>query len=141
MSYIKLHGYFTKSIPDGIATGTVSSTVVLKNGDTVEIPLPFVPTSDTVGVAPNFELSGDAGIRLDFTRWIPVRTGTDLTAGFPMYFTDQALAVKIGRAFEDDPTTSWRDPAEVIQAWVQTWLAANLPAVSDRTASDDGEVS
>jgi hypothetical protein len=128
MSYLKLHGYFTKSIPGGIATGTVSMTITLKNGDTIEFPLPFVPADSTIGVAPAVELSGDAGIRLDFTRWAAVRTDTNLTAGFPFYFADQAVAVKVGRAFEADPTTSWTDSAADVRAWLTKWGSASQQA-------------
>ncbi|MBB5852512.1 hypothetical protein ACFQ05_04425 [Amycolatopsis umgeniensis] len=124
MPYIKLTGHYSEQTPGGVYIGHINMTVRLGNGVTVELPLPFVPLGSHLGVAPVVE-PGEAGsVRLDFTRWTPVSYG-DVTARFPFNFDRQDMAVKVTRAFDNDPATNWNDDQGQIMTWLRTWGASH----------------
>lgn len=124
--FIKFEGHYVEHGPGGgVSVGTAGSGITLSNGTTVEIPTPFIRIDRNLGIVPAIVPDGDAALRIDFTRWSPLRFGIDLTAGFPFNFPSQDLAVKVARAFDADPRTTWRDTPDAIGAWLRTWGADN----------------
>jgi hypothetical protein len=123
--YVQFDGYYTEHVRGGVSVGTVGMVSTLGNGTTVSIPTPFIRIGGNLGIIPAIDPDGDASLRIDFTRWSPVRYGQDLTAGFPFNFPSQDLAVKVARAFDADPRTTWRDAPDAIGAWLRTWGADN----------------
>lgn len=122
-AYIKLEGYFTEHIPDGVSVASPTAIARLGNDTTVEVPRPFIAIGNNLGITPAIEADGETSLRIDFARWSPLRYGCDFTAGFPFNFADQGLAVRVARAFDADPNTSWRDPVGAIESWLRAWLA------------------
>ncbi|MBP2322408.1 hypothetical protein JOF56_002793 [Kibdelosporangium banguiense] len=125
MSYIKLVGHYVHQLPDHISVGNVGFQITLGNGTVVEFPAPFVPINPRLGIAPLVVPNGETGVAIDFSRWSPIRTGPDVIAKFPLNFSDQSMAVKVGRAFDADPATSWTDPVSSVTTWLRTWGPAN----------------
>ncbi len=125
MSYIKLHSHYTNDFPDGVHVGAIGMSTKLGNGTAVELPIPFIPISHNLGIAPGMVPDGQTALRIDFTRWAPVRYGRDLVTQFPFHFTTQEMAVKVARAFDTDPATHWRSGFDEIDAWLRTWGPAN----------------
>jgi hypothetical protein len=121
MSYLKVVGHYVRQSPNRVSVGNIGLTITLGNQTTVEFPVPFVPIDNRLGIAPVIAPNGETKLEIDFSRWSPVRTGPDVVAVFPMNFTDQSLAVKVGRAFDADPATSWTDPVPSISNWLRTW--------------------
>jgi hypothetical protein len=125
MSYIKLEANYTEHVPGGMSIGNVGLTTTLNNGTRVEFPMPFVSIGNGLAITPAVNPNGDAGLRMDFTRWTPLRYGANRTAGFPLEFRSQDLAVRVARAFDADPSTRWGCTADEARAWLNTWAAAN----------------
>jgi hypothetical protein len=124
--FIKFECHYMEYAPGGgVSVGTAGTAITLGNGTTVEIPTPFIRLDSNLGIIPAIAPDGDAALRIDFTRWSPLRFGQDLTAGFPFNFATQDLAVKVARAFDVDPRTTWRDTPAAIEAWLRTWGADN----------------
>lgn len=122
MSYIKLTGHYNEQVPGGVYTGFINLTLPLGNSATVELPLPFMPLGNNLGIAPMSMPDGASSVRFDFSRWSPVSYGR-VTARFPFSFDGQEMAVKVARAFHADQATSWRDTPDQITAWLRTWGA------------------
>ncbi|WP_219414154.1 hypothetical protein [Pseudonocardia nigra] len=138
-AYIKFEGYFTEHIRNGVSVGCPTAMVRLGNDTTVEIPRPFIAIGNNLGITPAIEPDGETSLRIDVTRWSPLRYGHPITAGFPFNFAGQELAVRVTRAFDADPNTSWRDPATAIRLWLRTWLdgqglGSPLPAGTGKQA-------
>ncbi|OLS99358.1 hypothetical protein BJF90_39295 [Pseudonocardia sp. CNS-004] len=124
--FIKFEGYYVEYGPGGgVNVGTPSTHITLGNGTTVEIPTPFMRIDRNLAITPAIVPDGESALRIDFTRWSPLRFGTDLTAGFPFNFPTQDLAVRVARAFDADPRTSWRDTPDAIGTWLRAWVADN----------------
>jgi hypothetical protein len=132
-AYIKFEGHYVEHVPGGMSVGSVTGIGKLGNGTTVEVPRPFISIGNNLGVTPVVEPDGQTSLRIDFARWSPLRYGQPITAGFPFNFASQDLAVRVARAFDADPQTSWRDPIDAIASWLRAWLADqqidhNLPS-------------
>jgi hypothetical protein len=69
-------------------------------------------------------------VRIDFSRWVPLRYGGAAPACFPLFLSSQELAARVARAFDADPGTRWTDTPEQMKAWLLTWAAANDVRVS-----------
>lgn len=126
--FVKLAGHYVEHVPGGVSIGSLSSTIALGNGTTVEMPLPFVPIGPSLAVVPTLMRAGDASVQVDFSRWSPARYGDRGLATFPRWYADQAVAVRICRAFDADPALSWTSPAEEITAWAIRWENENVHA-------------
>jgi hypothetical protein len=123
MSYMKLVSHYTLHIPGGMSVGNLELTTDLGNGNTVTVPLPFIALGSDIGISPVIEPDGDAALRIDLTRWSPVRYDSDFTARFPFSISDQATAAKVARAFDADPAITWHSTVTEIRTWLDTWLA------------------
>lgn len=128
-SYIKMDGHYTEPVAGGVSVGYIRRTLILGNGGTVEFPLPFIPIGNDVGIAPLVMPDGANELRINLAYWSPVHYGRDVVALFPFNFSDQTTAVKVARAFDADPTTSWRASNEAITAWLRSWGAQHGIAV------------
>jgi hypothetical protein len=129
VSYINLEAHYIEHVRGGVSVGSVAMTLALGNGTTVSLPAPFVRLNSTLAVAPVITPDGDAGARIDFSRWLPLRYGGAGPVCFPMFLTSQALAARVAHAFDADPGTRWTDTPEQIKAWLLTWAAANNVAL------------
>ncbi|OKJ93838.1 hypothetical protein [Amycolatopsis sp. CB00013] len=125
MAYIKLTAHYAEQSGGRVAVGAWHLYITLKNGTKVDFPAPFVPLNETLAVTPVIEPDGDAGVRIDFTRWSPMRYGVAGSTGFPMWMSSQEMAVRVARAFDADPATRWSDSPDDIRTWLRSWLAAN----------------
>ena len=137
MSYTKLTNIITKQFREGVALSGISRTVTFEDGTAFEVPLPFLPIGDDLVLTPKVIVDGDKALRIDLTRWCPSIVSQWVTATLPVD-CDQALAVRMARAYHADPATSWTDPVANVSAWVGTWAAANGVAT---TGPDDAESS
>jgi hypothetical protein len=124
-TFLKLTAYVTEQNRNGVAVAAPSATVELGNGTTVEIPLPFVPIGGVLALVPRISTDGETGVRTDLSRWSPAIVSTQLMNIFPANFENQATAVRVARAFDTDPNTSWSDPRDQMVAWWREWAPAN----------------
>ncbi|RSM58959.1 hypothetical protein DMH03_23970 [Amycolatopsis sp. WAC 01376] len=125
MSYIKLAAHYVDQSGGRIAVGAWQLYITLNNGTTVDFPAPFVALDATLAVTPVIEPDGDAGVRVDFTRWSPLRYGVSGSTGFPVWLSSQELAVRVARAFDADPATRWSDSPDDIRTWLRSWAVTN----------------
>jgi hypothetical protein len=124
--FMKLEGHYIEQTPKGFGVGSISTTITLGNGTTVEMPIPLIPIGNNLAVTPALTADGDTGVRVDFSRWTPTRYGRAGAALFPRWYADQSIAVKVCRAFDADPTVSWDSPLDAIHAWATAWVQQNL---------------
>lgn len=123
MSYTKLQAHHTRHTATGVQVSTFSVTVQLAD-ETVDIPIPFLPISDNLGVAPVMEHGANDGntIRVDLSRWQPICLRDGEARCLPLEL-GQADAVTITRAFDADPTTTWNDSRTAVETWTETYEA------------------
>lgn len=119
--YTKLDGFYTEQLPDGVGVGGVSMTQQLGNGTTVEFLSPFLPIGNGLAILPAMAPDGKTELRIDFALWSPARVGAGKATALLMITADQDTAVRIARAFDADPTTSWDDPPPVVADWLHAW--------------------
>ncbi|KFU82928.1 hypothetical protein SAMN04489729_4240 [Amycolatopsis lurida] len=124
MSLIKLDAHYVERS----CVGAVHLSIALNDGTTVVFPAPFLPLTASLAITPHFAPEGDSGLRIDFTHWSPMRYGLTDTARFPVALPSQELAMRVARAFDADPATTWTDPPEQMQAWLRSWTATNNAA-------------
>lgn len=118
-THLKLEGHYIEHVPGGISVGAVATTVTLNGDLVVELPALFLPIGNGLAITPVVVPDGDTAVRIDFTRWSPLRYGTRDTARFPLNLTGQDLAVRVARAFDADPRTSWHCTAEEAMQWLR----------------------
>lgn len=123
-THVKLDGHYIDQTRDRIGVGAIPVTVTL-GGGTVEFPAPFLPIGGGLAVMPAIAPDGDTAVRIDFTRWIPLRYGQGSSDSLPLYLNGQSLAVRICRAFDADPRTHWRQSADEVRAWLEQWAREN----------------
>lgn len=123
--HIKLVAHYAKRTGASFDFGTTESTFVFDDGLTVQIPTPFLAISDELGITPAVVKDGAAALRIDLTRWSPMRYGARGSHGFPFVFTGQDAAAKVCRAFDADPRTDWRQTVGEIEAWLREWGPPN----------------
>jgi hypothetical protein len=123
--FMKLEGHYLESTRAGLSVGAVAMQIRLSDGTDVNLPVPFVSIGGNLAVCPQIAVDGDSGLRIDFTRWSPLRYGTDATVRFPVDIRPQSLAIRVARAFDADPSTSWHDQPADMLAWLRTWGPAN----------------
>lgn len=138
MSFVNLKSFYVSHGAGGASVANLALTIRLGDGTTVDFPVPFIPVDDTLAITPLIQMAGESAVRVDLAGWAPARYGADQSHGFPCAFYSQELAVTVGRAFDADPTTSWRDSFETKLAWLRAWALAHGVAL-DPTI--DGEVS
>lgn len=126
MSLIKLDAHYVERS----YVGAVHLTIALNNGTTVIFPAPFLPLTSSLAITPVVVPDGDAGLRIDFTRWSPLRYGVTNAARFPVSLPSQELAARVARAFDADPATTWADTPDQVMAWLRSWTAANNLALT-----------
>lgn len=126
MSYTQLQAHYVRQEHGGLNVGSVSVTVQLADGDTVVLPIPFLPINDQIGVAPVMEHGVNDGstVRVDFSRWQPICLRDGDAGCVPLVAGDQGEAVRLARAFDADPATSWKDSPSGVEAWRQSYDAA-----------------
>lgn len=126
MSYTQLQAHFLRQVPGGVSVSNLTATVKLADGNTVVFPIPFMPINDELGVSPVIEHTTADGstLRVDFSQWQPICLRDGEAGCLPIAARDQAEAVKLTRAFDADPATSWNDSPSAVQAWRQTYTAA-----------------
>lgn len=120
--HIQLTAHVVEPNPVGIRITAPTADYVLGDGTTINLPVPFMPAAGPLVITPEIALDGEAGLRLDFTRWSPMRLGAD-GGRFPFTFTGQALAIRIGRAYDADPTTTWRYDVPAAARWLRRHAA------------------
>jgi hypothetical protein len=126
MSYIKLEAHYIDQTPSAFVSGAVQLSIALNDGTAVDFPAPFVPLTNTLAVMPMILPDGDAGLRIDFTLWAPLRYGpSGPSVRFPLSLSSQDLAVRVTRAFDADPSTAWSDSPDQMITWLRSWVAAN----------------
>ncbi len=118
-THLKLDGHYTGHVRGGISVGAVAITLDLSNDLVVELPAPFLPIGDGLAVTPAVVPDGDSAVRIDFTRWSPLRYGTRGAARFPVNFVGQDVAVRVARAFDADPRASWHCTADEAMEWLR----------------------
>jgi hypothetical protein len=125
MSYINLEAHFVSQTRGGIAVGAIGSRLTLGSGVVVSLPTPFLRLSDSLAIAPVMVADGEAGVRIDLARWVPMRYGAGREpASFPMYLPSQALAAQVAFAFDADPATTWEFGPVQAKTWLEQWAAA-----------------
>jgi hypothetical protein len=122
---IQLTAHYQEHVPGGISIGAPKMTIRLGNGTTVETSVLFLPIGNNLAITPVVTLDGDTALRIDLSRWCPMRYGTDCSRSMPFGFTSQQLAIRIARAFDADPATRWSDDTPAMTAWLKQWSAAN----------------
>ena len=125
MTFLKLDAHYVHQNSDGLHIGAIGLTIALGDGTTVQIPTPFVPIGNDLGIAPAVVADGATALRIDFAQWTPVRYGRDIVAAFPYRFPRQETAVVVARAFDADPATHWRSDTAAMTAWLRSWGSAN----------------
>lgn len=123
--FLKLNSYITERNSRGMVVAAPSVTIGFPDGTTVDFPVPFTHISGSLAVVPRMTIDGDIGVRVDLAHWSPAHVTVAQTALFPADFDDQATAVRVGRAFDVDPATSWNDTFNQKVAWLREWGPAN----------------
>ena len=124
-TFLKLNAYVTEQNRQGMAVAAPSITIGLGNGTTVDFPVPFLQISGHLALVPRISVVGEAGVRIDLSRWSPACVSAAQMVIFPARFDTQVAAVKAARAFDADPATSWNDSPDQMAAWLRGWGPAN----------------
>jgi hypothetical protein len=124
-THLKLEAHYTERTGGSFSFGTTEMTFAFGSGLTVQMPIPFLPIGEELGIVPAITVDGDSALRLDFTRWSPLRYGFRGVHGFPFTFTGQEFAAKVCRAFDADLQMTWRHTNAEIEAWLRRWGPAN----------------
>lgn len=115
--HLKLVGHYEQQVRGGVAVGALSQDVTVGDGDTVQVPILFSPISDHLAVAPAIAADGAHALRVDLTRWAPMRYGPGASVVFALNFIGLDLATRVARALDADPRASWHWPAQDARTW------------------------
>jgi hypothetical protein len=139
MSYTKLLGCINKDFDGGVATIGMhrTFTFTFTDGTVFEVAVPFLPIGGNLVITPKFAVNDDdKTLTVDLTRWCPGIVSEQLVTALPVD-CGQATAVRVTRAYDADPTTSWTDPVSKVSAWMLAWASTNGLTAS---GVDDEEV-
>lgn len=125
MSYTKLHSHKAVPAPEGLAVVNMTARFTLGSGHIVEVPIPYLPIGGDLVLTPFMAAEGESNIRIDTTRWSPGYIGAKASVRFPLNFGSEEVAIRVGRAFDADPTTSWDDKMAEMIEWFRGWGPAN----------------
>lgn len=118
-NFLQLHSHFVEHQAGGIRVNNLRATVTLGDGSAVQFALPCMPIVGGLVVVPAIYIEGRTSIRMDFGHWTPGYCGNGIGVTLPYTTADQALAVRICRAFHTAPDTSWTDSTDKVTAWLR----------------------
>lgn len=128
-NFLQLHSHFVEQESGGFRVNNLRVTVTLGDGSAVQFALPCMSIGGGLVVVPAIYIEGQTSIRMDFGHWTPGYCGNGIGVTLPYTTTDQALAVRICRAFHTAPDTSWSDSKVKSSAWVDAWVEEHGPKV------------
>ncbi|HVK20317.1 MAG TPA: hypothetical protein VM677_03045 [Actinokineospora sp.] len=137
MSYTHMTNHKVKVTSRGVHVRTLALVFTMPGGDGVLFDAPLLMLTDRLAITPDIAPDSPTTLRINLALWSPVYLDETTVARFPVGFHDQATAVRVCRDFDADPTTSWHDPADVIQAWLTAWAAAAGSTLTDSSRSTD----
>jgi hypothetical protein len=114
-----LESHYTERTANGFACGTTATTLTLTNGLTVQMPHPFLPIGNELGISPTITPDGENAVGINLARWSPIRFSPRGVYGFPFDFGTQAVAVQVCRAFDADPRMTWQHTPDEIGQWLR----------------------
>jgi hypothetical protein len=136
-AFLKLHAYTTEQSDGGVCITGISRTFMFNDGIAMDVPIPFLPIGNDLVLTPQVDVDGDQTLRVNLTLWCPGTASPRLVASLPVH-CDQATAVRVARAYDADPATSWTDPASTVATWLSAWAAANGVTVTFDGLDDAG---